>query len=102
MNITMTKLIYDKVNAIVCQYYNVNVKMIYNKSRFYKDSKARSFILYILHKFYSVPIRYLSIEYNRKPRDIYYNCAQISNYIKLYPEYKKEYDDIIAMIQDNK
>lgn len=93
----MTEII-SLVNNCISEYFSVNKSCLYNKSTNKDISKARSFCWLILHDIYGISYNQLSKEYNSFYTNIQQRIYQYRDYIKIYPEYYKIFDEIKLLL----
>lgn len=92
-----TKLI-QRANEVVCEYYGISPKCTYLKEKTRLYVRARSMVVLYLNKKRRIPMSKLSHEYGKVVRTLRWNNAQLLDLIRIYADYRKEYEDIIALL----
>lgn len=90
------------VTDAVCGYYGIDERDIYEKKKTRLFSRARGMIFLYLHETYSFSASELSREYKRHKRIIQKNIAQTRDFIRIYEDYRKEYHEIISILESNR
>lgn len=85
--------IIEKVESIVCSFFNVIPQKIVNANRTSQVSLARGYIFYILHNDYKISISKIAETYFRTPRAVFWHIEKIK-YFLTQRMYKEIYDNI--------
>lgn len=90
--------IMDKVEKVICKYFNVTPMSLVDKDTSNNVSMARSFLFYILNKDYAFSYGKISQNYLRTYRGVQYTLSKIKCQIKMQKVYRNIYDEIMEML----
>ncbi len=83
----------DKVEDMVCEYFNVQCQSIINRDMTSQASLARGYIFYILHVNYKLSISKIANTYQRQKRVVFWHINKIKHLLK-QRMYKETYYNI--------
>lgn len=89
------RILIDKVEKKVCEYFGVPCQKIINRDMTAQVSLARGYIFYILHNDYGLSIGKITTIYLRKKRVVFWHISKIKELLK-QKMYKGIYDEICA------
>lgn len=87
--------IFNEVEHKVCEYYNLTIDEVVEKTNKKQPSMARGLLYYALHYIYNVSIGKIAKRYNRKERGV---KALVSK-MKFLVEHHKEYKNVFSGIK---
>lgn len=90
------KVIIEKVESIVCGFFDVKPQMVINTNRTSQVSLARGYIFYILHKNYNISISKIANTYFRTTRAVFWHIEKITYFLN-QRMYKEIYDNICKL-----
>lgn len=86
--------IIEKVEEVICNYFDVPQQKIINKDNTSQVSTARGYVFYFLHCIYGLSIGKLSLEYSKKPRTIYWNIEKIKSLVVNHKLHKEIFNNL--------
>lgn len=86
---------------IVSKYFSISIDDIYSKRKTRVIAKARGILLFYMNKKKGISASKLSQEYNLSIRAVRWHIANVRNFINIYNDYKKEFEDIICILNEN-
>lgn len=90
--------IMDKVEKVICKYFNVTSISLVDKDTSNNVSMARGFLFHILHKEYKFSANKIADNYLRKRRGVFLSLSKINHQIRLQKVYKNIYEELLDMI----
>lgn len=90
----------NRVNKVVCDYFNINIEDLYKEGKKNKAcTNAFCHILYYLHCVDKMSIEQLAREYNRKRRILLSHIAKHKDFMRIYNTTRKESEDIYGLLE---
>lgn len=89
----------DRVESIICDYFNVDTNSIVNNDRRSNVTLARGMIIYMLHTKYGFSANKLANIYFRTRRAIFWHISKIGYIIKKQKTYIKIYEEICNRVE---
>jgi chromosomal replication initiation ATPase DnaA len=91
----------DRINQAVCSFFGITTEQLYSKNKKNRVcTTAFCHILYYLHCECGASISQLAKEYNRKRRIISYHIANEKDFMRIYDTTRKEYQNILDLLQE--
>lgn len=88
------RLLIDRIERIVCQYFDVCPEDILDKGHKTGQSLAKGFLWYILHKDYKISSNALARIYFRTQRSLLMHIAKTNSCIQANKRYKTYYKEL--------
>lgn len=88
------RLLIDRIEWIVCQYFDVCPEDILDKGHKTEQSLAKGMLWYILHKDYKISSNALARVYFRTQRSLLMHIAKTTSCIQTNKRYKTYYKEI--------
>ena len=90
----------NRVNKIVCDYFNIDVACLYKDGKKNKVcTNAFCHILYYLHCVDKMSIEQLAREYKRKRRILLSHIAKHKDFLRIYNTMRKESEEIYRLLE---
>lgn len=90
----------DEIIYIVCERYDVTLDQLQEQSRVRKFSDVRHIIFYLLHRKKGMTQQSVANIFNRKTHGVVISgCKVVDGFIATLPEYKKNMEELILLIQ---
>ena len=86
--------IFDNVERTVCEYYELTIDEVVEKTNKKQPSMARGILYYSLHYIYNVSIGKIAKRYNRKERGVKALVSKTKFLVENHKEYKNIFSEI--------
>lgn len=90
----------NKVEKVVCDFYNKHISVIKSDSRLMYDVEARHFIWYFMRKFYKSTYVDMGKRYNRNHATVRHGVLNVAYYTGNSKYYTEKLNRIKAMIEN--
>lgn len=86
--------IFDNVERAVCEYYELTIDEVVEKTNKKQPSMARGLLYYALHYIYNVSIGKIAKRYNRKERGVKALVSKMKFLVENHKGYKSIFSEI--------
>ena len=86
--------IFDNVERAVCEYYELTIDEVVEKTNKKQPSMARGLLYYALHYIYNVSIGKIAKRYNRKERGVKALVSKMKFLVENHKQYKQMINSI--------
>lgn len=92
------RIIMDKVEKVICKYFNVTSYSLVDKDTSNNTSLARAFLFYILDDYYDIARPKICDCYMRTKRCLEYSISKMKYQIKMQKVYNNIYKELLDML----